>query len=108
MKTTIKQQALKILQSDYKFRKYPKEAQIEFMRRNGLVLTEEQKRAYMDMPDVWTFRREAQRLVEKGEVKLEEEIDSYRFKRFKEETIKHSKLSAEELLKTRGYVLVDD
>ena len=104
---TIKQTAKQILLSDYKFRKYPKEAQIEFMRRNGLVLTEEQKRAYMDMPDIWTFRRACQTLVSTGEVKLEDEIDEYRFDRFKEETIKHSPVTAEEIASMQGYRLVD-
>ena len=105
---TIKDQAKKILEADYKFRKYPKEAQIEFMRRNGLILTEEQKRAYMDMPDVWTFRRACQTLVSEGKVKLEEEIDEYRFERFQEETIKHSPKTAEEIASMQGYTLVED
>lgn len=104
---TIRQQAKDILLSDYKYRKYPKEAQIEFMRRNGLILTEEQKRAYMDMPDTWTFRRECQKLVSTGEVKLEEEIDSYRFERYQEETIKHSPKTPEEIASMQGYRLVD-
>jgi RecB family exonuclease len=104
---TIKQQAKDILLSDYKFRKYPKEAQIEFMRRNGLILTEEQKRAYMDMPDTWNFRRQCQRLVHDGEVKIEEEIDEYRFERYREETIRHSPKTAEEIASMQGYRLVD-
>jgi hypothetical protein len=105
---TIRQQAKEILLSDYKFRKYPKEAQIEFMRRNGLILTEEQKRAYMDMPDIWTFRRACQTLVSTGEVKLEDEIDEYRFERYQEETIKHSPKTAEEIADSQGYRLVED
>lgn len=102
---TIKQTTKKLLLASPEARKYPKQLMIDFMESQGLVLTEEQKRIFRDMPDLWTVRRHAQKLVETGEVKLEDEVDQYRFKRYEEETAKH-RADKPNYLERHGLVVV--
>src|SRR5690606_27556781 len=104
---TVKQRVKNILLASPTARKYPKELLITYMQKSGMNLSEHQKEVFRGMDDLWTVRRHAQKLVETGEVKLEDEDSEYRYKRFQEETEKHSKLTAEELLARRGLRIAD-
>lgn len=75
---TITQRVESILKHSKEARNSDIELQIIYMQKSGLNLTSEQQQAFRDMDNLWTVRRERQKLQEQGKYEADAQVKTER------------------------------
>lgn len=105
---TITQRVENILRASRQARNSDTELQIIYMQKSGMNLSEAQKQKFRELPHMETIRRTRQKLQEQGKYPADNDVNEYRYEKYKQVKQDIKQLSPEELLEARGYRIVND